>query len=148
MALLRVLPFASAALCAALAACGPHRSRQPLDIVQTKPGHQVITEEAIRASGANTAWDVIRRAAPHIQVRETRNGQPARMWRRGQASILLNDAPLLFLDGVKVGDFRTLDMIPATTISQIEILTGIEGTTYYGTNAVGGVILVSTKRAT
>ncbi len=139
-------PLAPVALLVALAACGPHRSSRSLEVIQTKPGEQVITEEAIRESGASTAWDVIRRAAPNIQVRETKSGEPARMWRRGRSSVLLNDAPLVFLDGVKVGDFRALDLIPAQTIRRIEILTGIEGTTYYGTNAVGGVILVHTKQ--
>jgi outer membrane cobalamin receptor len=143
----RTPPLARLALLTLLTGCGPHRSGKPLSIIQTKPGQQVITAEAIRESGANTAWDVIQRAAPNIQVRETKYGEPARMWRRGRSSILLNDAPLLFLDGVKVGDFRALDLIPAQTIDHIEILTGIEGTTYYGTNAVGGVILVHTKRS-
>lgn len=142
----RFTPLTALALLVAPAACGPHRSSQALEIVQTKPGEQVITEEAIRESGASTAWEVIRRAAPNIQVRENKHGEPARMWRRGRSTMLLNDAPLVFLDGVKVGDFRALDMIPAQTIRRIEILTGIEGTTYYGTNAVGGVILVHTKR--
>jgi len=27
----------------------------------------------------------------------------------------------------------------------IEVLTGIEGTTYYGTDAVGGVIIIKTQ---
>lgn len=143
-----VLPFASLTLLTALTACGPHRHGQRIELLQSKPGEQVITEEAIRESGAATAWDVIRRAAPNIQVQENKSGQPSRMWRRGRASVVLNDAPLFFLDGVKVADFRQLDMVPAQTIQRIEILTGIEGTTYYGTSAVGGVILVHTKRAT
>ena len=42
-------------------------------------------------------------------------------------------------------DFRNLELIPARTIHHIRILTGIEGTTYYGTGAEGGVILVYTK---
>jgi outer membrane cobalamin receptor len=38
-----------------------------------------------------------------------------------------------------------LDQIPARTIARISILNGIQGTTYYGTNAVGGVIRIETK---
>ncbi len=46
---------------------------------------------------------------------------------------------------VRTPDFRNLELIPAHQIDHIRILTGIEGTTYYGTNAEGGVILVYTK---
>jgi len=52
---------------------------------------------------------------------------------------------LLFIDGIRTVDFRALEYIPAKSIFRIDILNGIEGTTYYGTNAVGGVILVQTK---
>jgi len=58
---------------------------------------------------------------------------------------VLQDAPLVVLDGVRLTDFRALDGIPAVTILMISIYTGIEGTTYYGTNAVSGVIVIQTK---
>ncbi len=51
----------------------------------------------------------------------------------------------VFVDGADVVDFRSLTQIPASTILSIEILSGIEGTTYYGSNAVSGVILIRTK---
>lgn len=121
---------------------------QRIEMIQSKPGEQIITAEAIAESGATTAWDVLKYAAPHIQFREDRNGNPSRMWRRGRGSVTLNEAPMVILDGIKVPDFRTLDQIPASTIHQISILTGIEGTTYYGTNALGGVILIRTKHGT
>jgi TonB-dependent starch-binding outer membrane protein SusC len=145
-----VPPFATHLLLIVLSSCAPHRTggARRIEVLTTKPGEQLITAEAIQQSGAATAWDVIQRAAPNIQVRENRNGEPTRMWRRGRGSIVLNEAPLLFLDGVKIADFRALDLIPAGTIREIVILTGIEGTTYYGTNAVGGVILVTTKNGT
>jgi outer membrane cobalamin receptor len=38
-----------------------------------------------------------------------------------------------------------LIQVPATTLASIEILGSIDGTTYYGSNAVGGVILIHTK---
>jgi len=60
----------------------------------------------------------------------------------------LDDTPLIILDGVRESDFRVLDNIPATTILSIYILTGIEGTTYYGTDAVSGVIVIRTKDGT
>jgi len=105
----------------------------------------LITEERIQKSGGHTAWEVLRREAPMLTFRENRNGQATAMGRRGQASILLSDAPVVILDGVRVPDFRSLQLIPAETILSIYILSGIEGTTYYGTNAVNGVIVIRTK---
>jgi outer membrane cobalamin receptor len=104
----------------------------------------LITEEKITHSGALNAWEVLKRLAPQFRYSE-RRGQPTNLERRGRSSILLSDAPRVFLDGADVVDFRSLTQIPASTIFSIEILNGIEGTTYYGSNAVSGVILVRTK---
>jgi hypothetical protein len=49
------------------------------------------------------------------------------------------------IDDVRMPDFRNLDTVDATSINAIYILDGIEGTTYYGTNSVSGVILIKTK---
>jgi len=124
-------------------ACGPSVHQQRLG-VQTRPGEIAIDQSAIERSGAGNAWEIIKRAAPQFSYTENR-GHPVRMWRRGRSSILLSDAPLLFIDDVRTPDFRNLELIPARQIDHIRILTGIEGTTYYGTNAEGGVILVYTK---
>ncbi len=126
-----------------LTGCGPSVHHQRLG-VETRPGEIAIDQVAIERSGAGNAWEVIKRAAPLFSYSESR-GHPTRMWRRGRSSLLLNDAPLLFIDDVRTPDFRNLELIPARQIDHIRILTGIEGTTYYGTNAEGGVILVYTK---
>src|SRR2546422_8873614 len=80
-----------------------------------------------------------------LTLRDTRGGRPASAGRRGRSSVVLQDAPLVVLDGVRLTDFRALDGIPAATILTIAIYNGIEGTTYYGTNAVSGVIVIRTK---
>lgn len=109
-------------------------------------GHGVlITAEQIERSGGRTAWDVLKREATMLTLRDDRNGQPAAMGRRGRSTIYLDEAPVIVLDGIKMGDWRTLDQIPAEEIFSIYILTGIEGTTYYGTDAVSGVIIIRTK---
>jgi len=130
-----------------LGACGPSVAKRHIGS-EARPGQIVIDQDAIERSGANNAWEVIKRAAPQFSTAETRNGQPTRLTRRGRSSVLLNDAPLLFIDGIRTVDFRALEDIPARSIFRIDILNGIEGTTYYGTNAVGGVILVQTKNGT
>jgi outer membrane cobalamin receptor len=105
----------------------------------------LITEEMIARSGGQNAWEVLKREAPQLTYREDRNGQPARLGRRGRSSLVLAEAPMLFVDGVQVTDFRSLQQIPASTLFSIEVLNGLDGTTYYGTNATTGVILVRTK---
>jgi outer membrane receptor protein involved in Fe transport len=104
-----------------------------------------ITQEQIARSGASNAWEALKRNAPQLTYRENRQGQPSVLERRGRSSLLLNDAPLLFVDGVQMPDFKNLQTIPAATLASIEILSGIDGTTYYGTGAEGGVILIRTK---
>lgn len=108
-------------------------------------GSAIITQEEILASGATTAWEAIKRGAPFLSLRERSSGEPARMWRRGRGSFYLDDAPTVVLDGVRQPDFRSLHLIPAHTILVIYIFTGIDGTTYYGTGAAGGVIEIRTK---
>lgn len=105
----------------------------------------LITEEMIARSGSATAWDVLKKLAPQLTYRETKDHEPARLERRGQSSFVLSDAPLVFLDGVRLPDFRALERIPAETISTIEIFNGLDATTYYGSNAVGGAIVIKTK---
>src|SRR5205814_8881833 len=124
-----------------LSACAGRQYR-PAD---SRAGVQVITAEQIARSGASTAWDVLKREAPTLTLRDTRGGRPASAGRRGRSSIVLQDAPLVVLDGLRLTDFRTLDGIPAVTILTISVYTGIEGTTYYGTNAGSGVIVIQTK---
>ncbi len=128
---------------AVLAAC---KSFHPTPVTAHDDGDRiVITEAMIARSGGQTAWEVLRREAPQLSFRENRNGQPTGMQRRGRSSILLNDTPMVLIDGVRNQDIRSLQQIPASMLLSIEVLTGIEGTTYYGTDAVGGVIVIKTK---
>ncbi|MGH7529325.1 MAG: TonB-dependent receptor [Gemmatimonadales bacterium] len=131
-------------LCISTDGCARSRERQKAPELEPS-GEDLITEEEIVASGARTAWDALRRTAPYLQMVERGNGQPAVMRRRGKSSIILNDAPIIMVDGVRLADFRHLDLIPATTIDHIVVMRGIDATTYYGTNAVGGVVLIKTK---
>ncbi|PYP26988.1 MAG: hypothetical protein DMD55_09535 [Gemmatimonadetes bacterium] len=109
------------------------------------PGGLLIDEQHIQQSGGHTAWEVLKRTAPMFRTRENRYGQPEGMERRGPSSIYLQDPPVVMIDGVRVSDLKALDQIPANTLFSILVLSGIEGTTYYGTNAVSGVIVIRTK---
>ena len=122
--------------------CAVHATRP----VPGNDGDRIfITADQIAHSGSNTAWEALRKLVPQLTYGEKKSGQPSRLERRGQSSFLLSDAPLVFLDGVRMPDFRNLEQLSASTIESIEVLNGIDGTTYYGSNAVSGVILIRTK---
>ena len=122
--------------------CAVHATRN----VPSNDGDRIfITADQIERSGSTTAWEALRKLVPQLTYGEKKSGQPSKLERRGQSSFLLSDAPLVFLDGVRLPDFRNLQQLSATTIESIEVLNGIDGTTYYGSNAVSGVILIRTK---
>jgi len=123
------------------------KSFHPAPVVPASGSERIlITEGMIAKSGGQTAWEVLRREMPQMSYGENRNGQATGMERRGRSSILLKDPPMLFIDGARIQEMTTLQQLPASSVLSIEVLTGSEGTTYYGTDAVGGVILVRTKR--
>jgi outer membrane cobalamin receptor len=125
-----------------LGACAHGAPKQSVDDQSTS--ERVITKEQIAESGAKTAWDVLRRYAGGLTA-DRRDGSPGRLQRRGRSSIYLNDGPVVYVDGVHMPDARNLQYVPAQDIELIRIISGIRGTTYYGTNAGNGVILVETK---
>ncbi len=77
---------------------------------------------------------------------------------RGPASVTQGDAPLVYLDGIRLPTRRApgpqgtgqavsvLDMISADDIARIQVLRGASATARYGMNASSGVILIYTKR--
>jgi outer membrane cobalamin receptor len=134
---------AAAAAAALLSAC--HGIHPASAVPHNDSDHIFITQQMIERSGGQNAWEVLRREAPQLGYGENRAGQPAGMQIRGRSSILLNDSPMLIVDGVRTPDISTLQQLPASTLLSIEVLTGQEGTTYYGTDAAGGVILIKTK---
>src|SRR5438477_433630 len=107
-----------------------------------RPG-SVITADAIAASGAKTAWDAVRLTVKNVQLRE-RRGRAAGIQRRGQASIYLDDQVRVILDNARIYDLQVLQQVAAADIYTIEVLTGLEATTYYGASSTSGVIVITT----
>src|SRR6058998_3646419 len=105
---------------------------------------RVITAEAIARSGAKTAWDALRLAVPNVQLREVR-GQPARIQRRGRASIYQEDQVRVILDHLPVDDLQVLKQVAASDIETIEVLTGLDATTRYGGASTTGAIVITTN---
>lgn len=141
---MRLLPSLALAFVAGSAGCALN-ARRPAPEAHASDGEILISAAEIAELGVQTAWDVVKRKAPQISYRENSAGEPARAWRHGRGSVVLNESPMLVVDGVRIADLRVMDQIPAATVEFIRILTGLSGTTYYGTNAASGVILIQTR---
>ena len=111
---------------------------------ETVSDSRVITAQEINQSGARTAWDALRSAAP-VSIRETASGTPRSMRMRGHSSFHLDDTPVIILDGVRVNDLAMLRNIDAAAIAHIELVNGVQGTFRYGTGSGGGAIVITTR---
>lgn len=121
-------------------------SLRPVDHTGPRaPQGKLITAEEIQRSGAADAWEVLQRRGTHLILRETRTGEPGRIWRRGQTTIILRDDPLIVVDGTRLFDVRVLRQVKAHAIYSIRILDGIHGAAEYGSNAANGAIVVTTR---
>ncbi len=127
---------------AGMAGCGG--ARGGIEQSNAPSGGTVITADEIAASGAKTAWDAVRLTVPHVQLRENR-GKPTRIQRRGRASIYLDDQVRVMVDNVRLSDIHLLEQMAASDILTIEVLSGLDATTYYGGTSTSGVILIKTK---
>ena len=111
------------------------------------PAHsgRMITEQEIANSGAQTAWEAVRLLSGYVRFTDDENGRPSSMTARGKSSIYLSSAPSLFMDGVRIVDFTVLHELSARNLESIQLITGPDATTYFGTNSGNGVIYIRTK---
>jgi outer membrane receptor for ferrienterochelin and colicin len=123
------------------AGCGG--ARAGIDDTNAPSGGRVITADAIARSGAKTAWDAVRFTVPNVQLREVR-GEPARIQRRGRASLYQDDQVRVILDHLPIDDLLVLKQVAAADILTIEVLTGLDATTHYGATSTAGVIVITT----
>jgi outer membrane cobalamin receptor len=134
--------MAFGALAIASTGCAANRGRQ----VEPMPEEaRVITAEQIQRTGANNAWEAIQRTGNHLQATDTGFGEPRDLRWRGHSSVQLSAAPLVYVDGARMSDFRRLRDLPAELIDKILIYGGVAGTTYFGTGGGNGVIVVRTR---
>jgi outer membrane receptor for ferrienterochelin and colicin len=135
-----------AALAAPLVGCHTLTPR-PDDPARLPASASVITAEQIASAHVTDAWELLRQTG-RFRMEENANGIPVRLEsRRGRSSILIRDSdtPILVVDGARMTDFAVLREISASSIELVRILGGRDATTYYGTNAGGGVIIITTK---
>jgi len=101
------------------------------------------------ASGSNLI-DVLRSRIPGLQVStaDWRSPSASSLGLRGQNSLIGPSEPLIFVDGLRLpqpGGIGQLEFINPLDVDRIEILPGPAATTYYGTGASNGVVLIYTQ---
>jgi len=121
------------------------RTETPLEEVSTSM--TVVTEEEIRQQQAETVAEALR-MVPGLDVRQNGSrGNTTSVFIRGAEP----DQTLVLIDGVEVnsvtlGRFNFADLT-TDNIERIEILRG-SGGTLYGSQAIGGVINIITRKGT
>lgn len=124
----------AAMLIAAAAGCGPARtSTDPYPSRNRSVLFPDEIENARRVGG--TAYDLIAHLRPEF------------LRSRGATSLSnINPATAtVYLDGVRYGDLQSLKFISGDHVTRVEHLNGAEATTRFGTDHVGGAILITTR---
>jgi outer membrane cobalamin receptor len=111
---------------------------------------KVITAAEIGRMGGQTLLDVIRAAEPHMVGGRQAGaaGGAAPLSGRGNNSVLMPQAPVVILDGLRIGDRpeSVLRDIDPGSVARIEILKGPAGGWVHGEGAASGVIRVYTRK--
>jgi TonB-linked SusC/RagA family outer membrane protein len=107
-------------------------------------------------TSANSLGQLLSGQAAGVQIISAgAAGGGSRIRIRGQSSLSLGNAPVVYLDGIKVNSDATtgsatrasrFDDINPDEIETIDILKGPAAATLYGTEAANGVINITTKR--
>jgi vitamin B12 transporter len=104
----------------------------------------VITEEEIKRRQATDVLDLLREVAGiHVMRTGARGGMTSLFFRGGE-----NNYTLVLIDGVQVneaGGFYDFSTLTTDNIERIEIIRGPQSA-LYGSDAIGGVIHIMTKR--
>lgn len=147
--------FLTAALLAALPAATPETldtvtvsaSRRPQAAAEALADVSVIERAQIEASGAPDLLELLRGLAGVDLARGGGSGQQTSLFLRGSNS----NHTLFLVDGVRVNSANTgaaaFEHLPLDQIERIEIIRGPRAS-YYGSDAIGGVIAISTREHT
>lgn len=105
-----------------------------------------VKAEDFRQGGARNAMDLIQGKVAGFQITRTSGANPnsgVAMQIRGATSLIGSTTPLVIIDGVPGGN---LDLLMQEDIETIDVLKDGSAAAIYGTQANGGVILVTTKK--
>jgi outer membrane cobalamin receptor len=141
-AALVILVLASTAACTGIRATESERGI----MAEAAPEGQIITREDIVRTRATNALEAIERGGTHLLFQRSSPGQPIRISHRGADSIVLGNQVLVVVDGNRVNyPERMLRNIPAGSIVYIQVLSGRQASTRWGSEAANGVIVVRTS---
>jgi hypothetical protein len=116
-----------------------------VDSLAPEESGELITAEDIAGTGATTAWEALERLVKFGAFTRNSRGEPDRIQRRGHSTFALHEDMKVYLDGIQVLDVKLLDELPAGSIDYIRVLSGLDGTTRYGTGSGDGVVLIFTR---
>lgn len=137
---------AGLALALAATACssGSLRSDGTLTTTRSAEG-RVFTADAIRASGALTAWQALERLAPSLRPRNDGAGEPG-SFGRARPAMRYNSpqSTLVVLNGFRIPDLRVLSTIPAHEIATMRVLSLTRAQALYGRDGWNGAIVIET----
>lgn len=105
-----------------------------------------ITADDFRQSGARNALDLVQGKVAGLQITRTSGTNPnsgVSIQLRGVTSLTGTSSPLVVIDGIPGGN---LDLLQQDDIESISVLKDGSAAAIYGTQANGGVILVTTKK--
>ncbi|HJW40105.1 MAG TPA: TonB-dependent receptor [Rhizomicrobium sp.] len=123
------------------------RTEQPLSV--TGASESIITAQDLETQQTVSLPDILKETPSLVVVRNGGLGQPSSISLRGGEA----GQTVVLIDGVRVNDASTTDDSAATAlgdllvnnIDRVEVLRGPQST-LYGSDAIGGVINVITKR--
>ncbi|MGE4292632.1 MAG: TonB-dependent receptor plug domain-containing protein [Desulfovibrio sp.] len=119
-------------------------TRTEKELKETASSVDVITEEEIEKSGAATVADLLR-DIPGVQVQDQSVAGIKRVVIRGESPSRV----LVLVDGQKISEQKSMDgaalLMDVSSIERIEVIKG-PASVLYGSEAIGGVINVITKK--
>ena len=112
-------------------------------LVTTAVDH--VNAEEFRQGGARNALDLIQGKVAGLQIRRSSSNPNTgvSVQLRGVVSLNGDQGPLIVIDGIPGGN---LDLLQQDDIESIDVLKDGSAAAIYGTQANGGVILVTTKK--
>ncbi|HUF27336.1 MAG TPA: Plug domain-containing protein [Gemmatimonadaceae bacterium] len=135
-------PMMAAVVVLATTACATSNGTRSSSSVTSEGRH--FTMEAIRETGARTAWDALRRLPSALRLDEDSYGTPAGMSQRGQGNLRSTRSTLVVVDGFRITDIGILRDIRADEIHSMRVLSTTHATTRYGRDGWNGAIVIET----
>lgn len=111
----------------------------------------VVTAEDIVKRGITQIDQLFRGSVPGVVALNTgmSDDNAVKMFSRGATDVAFQTSTTPFktyIDGVEVSNSSYINSIDVNSIDHIEILTGPQGSTVYGSNSLNGVMQIFTKR--